>query len=263
MPKWTKESAMKELDHLIKEIDSLQEVRFGSAPHTRWLVRTVTFLQEVFGDDSLYAMTIAQTNWGNIGSFLFVGSEALDPERAIERRKQQAYRYQLDNTKGLLQAASDQLANTNSIDSVYKGKNTAPEASTIIKVINLSERKLRKVIQAVPTKEKEVQEAFETLLIGADIEYSRETESIEYLSKTYTPDFTVPKSNLAIELKLCGKIEREKEMIAEINDDILAYRTKYSNLLFVIYDCGIIRDTDRFAEHFEKNENVIVKVVKH
>lgn len=263
MPKWTKESALKELEHLTNEIDSLHGVRFGSAVHTRWLVRTIKFLSEVFGDNSLYAMTIAQTNWGSIGGFMLVGHEALEPERAIERRKQQAYRYQLDNTKGLLQAAADELAQADSIESIYEGKNTAPEASTIIKVINLAERKLRKVIRTTPTREKEVQDSFETLLIGADIEYSRETDSIEYSSKTYTPDFTVPKSDLAIELKICPKVEREKEMIAEINDDILAYRTKYGNILFVIYDCGFIRDVDRFVEHFEKNENVIVKVVKH
>jgi hypothetical protein len=127
----------------------------------------------------------------------------------------------------------------------------------------LAERKLRKIIRTPPTREKEVQDSFETLLIGADVEYSRETDSIEYSSKTYTPDFTVPKADLAIELKLCPKHEREKEMIAEINDDILAYKTKYGNILFVIYDCGFIRDVDRFVEHFEKNENVIVKVIKH
>ena len=263
MAKWTKEEAMKELGRLISEIDSLHGVRFGSAAHTRWLVRTVKFLSEVFGDNSLYAMTIAQTNWGNIGGFMLVGHEALDPESALERRKQQQYRYQLDNTKGLLQAAVDELRRVNSIESVYQGKNTSPEASTIIKVINLAERKLRKVIRATPAKEREVQDSFETLLIGADIEYSRETDSIEYSSKTYTPDFTVPKSDLAIELKLCGKVEREKEMIAEINDDILAYKTKYGNILFIVYDCGIIRDIDRFVEHFERNENVIVKVIKH
>jgi hypothetical protein len=261
--KWTKESALKELENLIDEIDSLHEVRYGSAPHVRWFVRTVKFLSEVFGDNSLYAMTIARTNWGNIGGYMLVGWEALEPERAIERRKQQTYSYQLDNTEGLLQAAVDELVQADSIDTVYKGKNTAPEASTIIKVINLAERKLRKIIRTIPTREKEVQDSFETLLIGADVEYSRKTDSIEYSSKTYTPDFTAPKSDLAIELKLCPKIEREKEMIAEINDDILAYKTKYGNILFVIYDCGFIRDVDRFIEHFEKNENVIVKVVKH
>src|SRR5262249_5891066 len=124
-------------------------------------------------------------------------------------------------------------------------------------------RKLRKLIREVPEKERNLQDSFENLLVGADIEYSREVVFIEYSSKTYVPDFVIPKADLAIELKLCKKPEREKEMIAEINDDILAYRSKYGNVLTVVYDCGFIRDVDRFVRNFEQLENVIVKVVKH
>ena len=60
-----------------------------------------------------------------------------------------------------------------------------------------------------------------------------------------------------------AKEGREKEIITEINDDILAYQTKYGNLLFVVYDVGFIRDIDRFIDSFEKSTNVIVRVVKH
>ena len=104
---------------------------------------------------------------------------------------------------------------------------------------------------------------FENLLIGADIPYSREVDSIEYSSKTYTPDFSVQKADLAIEVKLCNRSGREKEIIAEINDDILAYKTKYGNIIFVIYDLGLIRDTERFIKNFEEQEGVFIKVVKH
>ncbi len=54
-----------------------------------------------------------------------------------------------------------------------------------------------------------------------------------------------------------------EEIIAEINDDILAYRTKYGNLLFVVYDLGFIRDVDLFAAHFEESQGVMVRVIKH
>ena len=57
--------------------------------------------------------------------------------------------------------------------------------------------------------------------------------------------------------------EREKELPEEINDDILAYQTKYQNLLFIIYDLGYIRDVDRFSSSFEEHENVTIRVVKH
>lgn len=132
-----------------------------------------------------------------------------------------------------------------------------------MKLINLAEHSLRKIIRTKPECERELQDAFESLLIGADVPYKRETETVEYSSKTYTPDFTVPKINLAIELKLCGKQAREKEIIAEMNDDILAYGTKFGNLLFVVYDLGFVRDVDRFTGAFERNQNVVVLVVKH
>ena len=102
----------------------------------------------------------------------------------------------------------------------------------------------------------------ESLLIGADIPYSRETKSIEYSSKTYTPDFTVDRAGLAIELKVCLDDNREKALPREINDDILAYGQEYGNLLFVIYDTGNIRDVDRFVSNVEEQDNVVVRVVK-
>ncbi len=64
-------------------------------------------------------------------------------------------------------------------------------------------------------------------------------------------------------MKLCNRPEREKEIIAEINDDILAYSSRFGNLLFVVYDLGFIRDIDRFASTFEQHEGVLVRVVKH
>jgi hypothetical protein len=93
--------------------------------------------------------------------------------------------------------------------------------------------------------------------------YSRESEAIEYSSKTYKPDFTIPKADLAIDLKLSTAADHEKEFIAQINDDILAYKTKCGNLFFVVYDCGFIRDVDRFSGSFEAHDAVYVRVVKH
>jgi len=162
----------------------------------------------------------------------------------------------------MLLAALDELERSD-LKSVYKGKNTAPESSAIMKVISLAEKKLRKAIRNTPDEEKKVQNIFESLLLGAEIPYSRETDSIEYSTKTYKPDFSMPKIDLAIDIKLCHRGSREKELIAEINDDILAYQTKYGNLLFVVYDLGFIRDIDRFIESFEKHENVLVRIVKH
>ncbi len=142
------------------------------------------------------------------------------------------------------------------------GTDMAPETSAILRIINIAEQKLRKAFQDIPSDEKEVQHTFEILLIGADIPYSREKDHIKYSSKTYIPDFTIQELDLAIEIKFCKEGGREKSIIGEINDDMLAYRTKYEKLLFVVYDLGNIRDAEAFTRDFEEN-NVVVRVVKH
>ena len=52
-------------------------------------------------------------------------------------------------------------------------------------------------------------------------------------------------------------------MIAELNDDIVAYKTKYRNLIFVIYDLGVIKDKDEFKTSLELNQDVVIIIIKH
>jgi hypothetical protein len=61
----------------------------------------------------------------------------------------------------------------------------------------------------------------------------------------------------------CKDNDRAKDVIGEINDDIIAYSTRWKNLIFVVYDLGFIRDVDTFCSAFEAREGVIVRVVKH
>ena len=44
-----------------------------------------------------------------------------------------------------------------------------------------------------------------------------EKEKIEYSSKTYIPDFVFRKLKLIVEIKFCGKRDRDKTIISEIN----------------------------------------------
>jgi hypothetical protein len=263
---WTKESALEELDRLIAEINNLRSRTARSAEHVRWHQRVVALFEEVFGRDSRSFSSFTLLTWMRRGSFVIGGISdpegSYNPQAAVDREHHKAYLEQLETARGLLFAAKDELERKG-LERVYQGKDTGPEASAILKVINLAEYKLRKTIRSVPTEEKTIQDAFENLLIGADVPYSRETDRIEYSSKTYAPDFSVARANLAIEIKLSNRKEREKEIIAEINDDILAYSTKYGNIVFVIYDTGFIRDVERFTHHFEDHEGVVVKVVKH
>jgi hypothetical protein len=257
---WTREKALSELKELVEYTDYLSQRYPFCAEHTRWMARTLTFLEEVFGLKSRYYITFHSYKWHFKGSIPVYLSE--DIHDVVQRENQRAYLVELESARGLLMAAADHLERAG-LEQVYRGADTAPESNTIVKLINLAEHRLRKVIRTKPGSEREVQDAFEGLLVGADVPYKRETDTVEYSSKTYTPDFTVPKINLAIELKLCNREGREKEIIAEVNDDILAYGTKFANLLFVVYDLGFVRDIERFTSSFEKNQNVVVVVVKH
>lgn len=127
------------------------------------------------------------------------------------------------------------------------------------------ETKLRKLIRNIPEHENEVNDAIENLFIGSgfDGKYLREKIRIVYSTKTYVPDFVLEYLNLVIEGKYCKVDRREKEIIAEINDYMTAFKTKYENIIFVVYDNGVIRDVDQFKDDLEIEENVVVLVIKH
>src|SRR5262245_50411247 len=77
MPKWTKESVIDELNVLMNDIDSLVGVRRHSAPHTRWLARTLTFLADVFGENSTYYSTLIRLPWSRSGSVIVSGHDPM------------------------------------------------------------------------------------------------------------------------------------------------------------------------------------------
>lgn len=264
---WSKKSALEELDLLLEQSTELGGDTPFSERHTAWLFRVNEFLTQIFGQDSMYYRNFQALAWRGTGSGVVGGpmhpEESMDPQLGIERLAKEGFQRALGTARGILQAARAKLESEDDIANLYESKDTGPEASLLIKAINLAEHKLRKVLREPPANEKALQDSFENLLVGADLPYSRETASIEYSSKTYTPDFTVDRADLAIELKVCLDEKREKSLPAEINDDILAYKQSYGNLLFVVYDTGNVRDIDRFIAHFEEEDGVVVKVVKH
>ena len=98
-------------------------------------------------------------------------------------------------------------------------------------------------------------------MLANNIEYAKEFPHITYSSKQYIPDFSFEKFSLAVEIKLCKN--DEKGLIAQLNDDILAYKTKFKSVLFIIYDLGNIRDIDTFKQSFEQYDDIIVQIIKH
>lgn len=258
MKNWNKQDALSAFDDLISQVLKVKKSSRKSPEHMRWLTNSLRVLEEVFGQDSRYYLTLSNLSWKETGTMLI--QEYWNVEYEVEQRHNNAFLMQMEQAKGLLLAAKDHLEQSE-ISEVYEGKDTVPEASELIKIINLGEKKLRKLIRMIPEREKEIQDRYEDLLIGSDIEYSREHPHIEYSSKKYIPDFSFPKINLAVEIKLCKN--DEKSLIAQLNDDILAYKTKFGNLLFIIYDLGQIRDIENFKYSFESNNNVIIQIIKH
>lgn len=134
-------------------------------------------------------------------------------------------------------------------------------------IANFLTTRLRSVIRNSPQKEVEVQDAIENLFIGRGMQkgsdYDRETGSIKYSGREYIPDLIINSLNMCIEVKLLKETASRAKSIEDINADITAYSIKYSNILFVVYDVGVIRDVEEYRRDISKNLGVKVIVVKH
>lgn len=259
MKQWNKSEAIDAVNELIDKIPDIKKSGRGSSEHMRWLANTLRILDGIFGEKSRYYSSIAACDWSFTGTSLMSYWE--DYDTFMNKKHHQAFIKQMEQCQGILCAAIDNLQ-TSEIEDVFEG-DKHQEADELFKIISLSTSKLRKLIREIPCKEKDVQDKYEDLLTAQDIKYSREFPRIEYSSKQYVPDFSFENISLAVEIKLCKSSGDEKAFIGQINDDILAYKTKFNNILFIIYDVGQIRDEDVFKSSFESHSNVIVQVVKH
>jgi hypothetical protein len=129
-------------------------------------------------------------------------------------------------------------------------------------ILEIIDSNLRAALFEDPSREEEVQNACEIIFRARTLDYRRGRVSIPYSSKSFVPDFTFDSLDLALEVKLCKTTDQEKTIIGEINADIPAYLTRYSRIIFVVYDLGCIRDVGLFRSGIEKNPNIRVLVVK-
>lgn len=260
----SKSTAIRDIRQKIKQIDELHDAEPKSAKHIKWLSDTLYLLEDIFGQNSRIYLNFASINWQFAGA---LPVDFFNMKVQLEIANSEAYNKALEIARGILESGIEQISRKG-IENVYEGKDTPAESSEIIKIISLIENKLRKTVRQAPVKEKEIQDALDNLFIGSGLDgsYTREKEHIDYSSKTYVPDFVFKRIDTIVEVKLCHRDYRIKEIISEINDDILAYQTRYSNLIFVVYDVGIIRDEDELKQSLESNKKgkkqVIVKVVK-
>ena len=258
--KTTKKDAVYEINSLIEQMPHIASTGLNSSEHIRWLFNCRSVLEKIFGRNSTYYKSFAALKWRETGSFAIMVWESID--EAMEERNNRAFLQCMEIAQGIFLAAIDEIEKAKDVNDLYKDKKE-DDSNIMIKLLNTVNNKFRKFFQEEPKNEKDVQNHFENLLVGCDFSYTREKERVTYSTKTYVPDFVLSDLNLAVELKICNRETREKEIISEINDDILAYNTKYKNSMFVIYDIGNIRDVEQFKSSFKAYENVIIVVVKH
>jgi len=126
---------------------------------------------------------------------------------------------------------------------------------------------LRKVIYTKPEREVDVQNAIETLLVGRGYQkggnYDREAGKLKFSGKEFIPDFIFLGFNTALEVKLIREQTQISKCVEEMSADIPAYLSAYGNLLFCIYDLGVIRDVAEFQDGIMKQNAVRICVIKH
>lgn len=142
------------------------------------------------------------------------------------------------------------------------------EAEEIETITQLIKSKLRSVTHSKPTKETEVQNNLENLLIARNyakgIDYDRETGRVKTGVKESVPDFNLDRLSLCIEVKLLKDTSTPSKITEEINADITAYSKKYKTVLFVIYDAaGKIQNEEQFKTNIVNAGRVLIEIIKH
>lgn len=126
---------------------------------------------------------------------------------------------------------------------------------------------LRKAVFTLPTKEIEIQNSIESLIVGRGMakgnDYDRETGRVKTSGKESIPDFIFPNLRLCLEVKLSKSREDLRSIVDEVNADVRCYGTVYERQIYIIYDLSSIRDEAEFKKDIENTHGVSVVVVKH
>jgi hypothetical protein len=136
------------------------------------------FLKKYLEKSSIY-LSFAGLSWRQNGGFVI---QAWDIQSAIEAQHQRAFFQCLEFARGILLSAIDEINRASDIEEVYMDK-VEDQGNELIKLLNITETKLRKFFRAEPKNEKEVQDQLENLLVASDFEYTREKEHIYILQK--------------------------------------------------------------------------------
>jgi len=126
---------------------------------------------------------------------------------------------------------------------------------------------LRRAIFTDPTREVEIQNGIESLLIGRGMEkgidYDRETGRVKTSGKESVPDFIFANLRLCLEVKLSKSKDDLRSIVDQISADVRCYGTGYERQIYVVYDLSSIRDEAEFKKDIESTPGVAVVIVKH
>jgi hypothetical protein len=131
MKNWTKKEALNAIQELINQVNFVIKSEDRSQHHMRWLANTLRILEEVFGANSRYYLTIQSFSW-QITSGTII--QSYDIESAIAHKNYEAFIKQMNQAKGILFAAIDHLTQSK-IEDVYEGKNTPDETNDLFMII--------------------------------------------------------------------------------------------------------------------------------
>lgn len=113
-----------------------------------------------------------------------------------------------------------------------------------------------------PNCERDVQDYFTIFYDIKGYNFLKEKESVLYFGKNFTPDFTYPILNVAVELKFVNDEEKIQKVREQLSADIAAYSTRWKDILIVVYDKGgNIRNVDRFTKDFHRDGDIRVRCI--
>ena len=140
-------------------------------------------------------------------------------------------------------------------------------SASISEIQDLLVANLRKAVFEKPENERSVQNSIEALLIGRgyqrSIDYDRESGRVKYSGKEFIPDFVFSRYSLVVEVKLIKERSQMSKCVEEMSADVSAYLSSYRNVLFCVYDLGVIRDVMEFQSGLEGHDGVRIVVIKH
>lgn len=136
--------------------------------------------------------------------------------------------------------------------------------TTGIDLLSGLERAVRQAFSVPPQEEKrDLHPVVRVVLTSLKIPFTVEQERVAYAASSAIPDFVLWDRKCVLEVKLIKESKDLPRITSEINDDILKYGSRFPRKIFLIYDCGTLRDVEGFRREFMRPEGVYVLVVKH